>query len=325
MTWTAASGNPIGMRERCERREGADGLPLAVYHFEPEDEPRGLLTIAHGMGEHAQRYRRLGERFTAAGWSVLAHDQRGHGKSLVPGAPLGHMGDEDSWRKAVDDLLGLIKHQAAEHPGLPQLLLGHSMGSFMVQQAIYEEPGCVDGVVLSASNGKPPLLAQAGRALARAERVRLGRRRPSALLNKMSFGKFNDSFEPARTPFDWLSRDEAEVDAYIEDPLCGFDISVQSWVDMLDALGQLARVSNQRRIPRDQPLFIFAGSRDPVGDFGAGVQRLAGSYRSAGLEAVELKLYEGGRHEMLNETNRDEVMDDVLAFAERVAQGRRDT
>ncbi|NCQ61614.1 MAG: alpha/beta hydrolase [Myxococcales bacterium] len=313
------------MKQRSERREGADGLPLEVYHFECEGEPKGLLTIAHGMGEHALRYRALAERFTDAGWCVLAHDQRGHGKSLVPGAPLGHMADEDAWRKAIDDLLGLIKHQAAENPGLPHVLLGHSMGSFMVQQAIYEEPGCVDAAVLSASNGKPPALAHAGRVLARVERVRLGRRRASALLNKMSFGKFNDSFEPARTPFDWLSREEAEVDAYIEDPLCGFDISVQSWVDMLDALGPLSRVSNQRRIPRKQPLFILAGSRDPVGDFGVGVQRLAASYRSAGLEAVELKLYEGGRHEMLHETNRAEVMDDMVAFAQRVAVAKRES
>jgi len=318
LTAGSASGTPILMRERCERREGADGLSLAVYSFEPDADPRGLVTIAHGMGEHALRYRALAERLVDKGYAVQAHDQRGHGKSVVPGAKLGHMADEDSWNKAVKDLLGLLKHQAAAWNGLPQLLLGHSMGSFMAQQALYEEPGCVAGAVLSASNGKPPLLAQAGRALARAERLRLGRRRPSALLNKMSFGKFNDSFEPARTPFDWLSRDEAQVDAYIEDPLCGFDISVQSWVDMLDALGPLASERNQRRIPKDLPLFVFAGSRDPVGDFGVGVQRLTDSYRKAGLRAVELKLYDGGRHEMLHETNRGEVMDDVVDFAERV-------
>lgn len=310
------------MRERSIRREGVEGLSLEVHLFECEDEPKGLFTIAHGMGEHALRYRRLAERLTAAGFSVLAHDQRGHGKSLVPGAKLGHMADEDSWNRAVGDLLGLVKHHAAQHPGLPQILFGHSMGSFMVQQALYQEPGCVDGAILSASNGKPPALAQAGRALARVERLRLGKRRPSALLNKMSFGEFNKRFEPARTPFDWLSRDPAEVDAYIEDPLCGFDISVQSWVDMLDALPRLTRPENLRKIPNTLPLWLFAGSDDPVGDFGEGVRRLYDSYQGAGLTDVTLTLYEGGRHEMLNETNRDEVEADVLRFAERVVEAK---
>jgi alpha-beta hydrolase superfamily lysophospholipase len=176
--------------------------------------------------------------------------------------------------------------------------------------------------VLSASNGKPPAIAAVGKLMARLERMRVGRRNPSPILQSLTFGQYNKAFAPARTEFDWLSRDPAEVDAYIADPLLGFAVSTQTWVDMLDALGRIANPRNVAKVPKDMPLYLFAGDRDPVGDSGKGMKNLRDAYVHAGIEDVRLQLYEDGRHEMLNETNRDEVMADFVAFCGGIHRAR---
>ena len=156
--------------------------------------------------------------------------------------------------------------------------------------------------------------------LARTERVRVGRRRPSPIIQSLTFGGYNKAFAPARTEFDWLSRDTDEVDTYIADTLCGFAVSTQTWLDMLNALGRIANPDNVARVPKDLPLYLFAGDQDPVGDNGKGMRKLHDAYRRAGLLDVRLELYPGGRHEMLNETNRQEVMADLIAWCdEKVA------
>ena len=157
--------------------------------------------------------------------------------------------------------------------------------------------------------------------IARLEQKRLGPKGRSKLLNAMSFDDFNRKFKPNRTAFDWLSRDTASVDAYVDDPLCGFMVTTTTWVVLLDALGDLLSPKNLARVRTDLPIFILSGTDDPVGDMGRGPLRLADSYRAAGLRDVELKLYVGGRHEMLHETNRDEVVVDVVSWIHR-ALGR---
>lgn len=294
-----------------------DGLDVHVHAW-PVDGPRGIVQIAHGMAEHGARYAPLARALNAAGISVFAQDHRGHGKTLRPGGPPGHLADENGWNRAVADLHGINRAIAHRHPEAPIVVLGHSMGSFMVQQLMYQHPGDMVAAVLSGSNGKPPPIAQAGRPVARAERRRLGGRAVSPLLHRLSFEGFNDRFEPARTEFDWLSRDPEQVDAYVADPLCGFAVTTQTWVDLLDGLDALAQPRNLRRIPRDLPVLLFSGSDDPVGDFGDGVDRLLEGYRSVGLVDLTRTLYPGGRHEMLNEVNRAEVQDDLLRFVERV-------
>ncbi|MBM4375370.1 MAG: lysophospholipase [Deltaproteobacteria bacterium] len=294
----------------------ADGLVLRGYRWEPSDAPRGIVQIAHGMAEHALRYAEVAEFLAARGYLVVAHDHRGHGRSMRPGEEPGHMADEDAFAKAVEDLHRVNRLAAREHPGLGVALVGHSMGSFMSQNLAFAHPEDVVAVVLVASNGRPPLLAQAGRGVARLERARLGRRGRSTLLNKLSFEDFNARFRPNRTAFDWISRDEAVVDAYVADPLCGFMVSVQTWVDFLDALPTLTRPDNLARIPKDLPIYAVAGEQDPVGDMGQGVRRLVESYRSAGLRRVTERLYPGGRHEILKETNRADVLTDLAAWLE---------
>ncbi len=284
---------------------------LAGYVWQPQGQPKAALQIAHGMAEHAKRYDRVAQRFTQAGYLVFAHDHRGHGGSIR--TTPGDMGDHDTWNSAVRDL-HLVNRAIAEETNLPIAMLAHSMGSFMAQQLLWQHPDDVVAMALSGSNGKPPAIAAAGRLLTRFERMRLGGHRTSALLQKASFGDFNKGFE-GRTDFDWLSRDPAEVDKYVADPLCGFAISVQSWLDMLDALGTLLTPPNLSRIPKDKPIYAFSGDADPVSK-GGGVTRLVEAYRSAGLERVEVRLYSEARHETLNETNRDEVITDLFDWIE---------
>ena len=294
-----------------------DGVQVFVRLWLPDSAPTAVLQIAHGMGEHGGRYEALAERATAQGFLVCAHDHRGHGRSVVDGEALGHMGDDDAFNRAVADVHQLAGMLRDKYGVLPRALLGHSMGSFMVQQLLWQHPSDADAFVLSATNGPPPPIAAVGKKLARVERMRLGGRGHSKLIDEMTFRAFNRKFAPNRTRFDWLSRDDAQVDAYIADPLCGFECSVQSWIDLLDALDALTHPNQLARIPKHKPIYVFAGTADAVGDMGRGPRRLVDLYRGAWLTDVALRLYDGGRHEMLNEVNRDEVTADLLAWLTR--------
>ncbi|KYF77331.1 hydrolase, partial [Sorangium cellulosum] len=285
-----------------------DGRELFVYRWLPDDGARGIFHIAHGMSEHAGRYARLAHALSAAGWAVYANDHRGHGRTARERGELGFFASQGGFQRVVRDLAALIAREQEEHPGLPVVLFGHSMGSSLVQEYLIERGGSIQGAVLSGSSGKPSPLVDAGRLVARAERRRLGERGKSQLLQSMSFDSFNKLFAPARTPFDWLSRDRAEVDGYMADPRCGFPATVSLWIDLLDALVDIARPERQARIPKDLPVYVFSGSRDPVGGPLRGVTQMIEAYRAAGLRRVTPRIYPGGRHEMLNEINREEVV-----------------
>ncbi|APR74903.1 Lysophospholipase [Minicystis rosea] len=293
-----------------------DGKEIFVYRFQPDEgqKPKAIVHVAHGMAEHGARYARFAEALTAKGYVVYANDHRGHGKTANGDGELGYFADARGFSRAVQDLQQLVVHEKGQHPGLPLFLFGHSMGSFLTQAFLVEFGSSVRGAILSGSNGKPNALAQAGRVVARLERARLGPKGKSRLLTSLSFDDFNKAFKPNRTSFDWLSRDEAEVDKYIADPLCGFMVTTQLWVDLLDGTAEMSDPAGQALIPKDLPIYIFAGSEDPVGGKTRGLQQLVAAYRAAGIKDVSHKFYPGGRHEMLNETNRDEVTRDVIAW-----------
>ncbi|MGA3308811.1 MAG: alpha/beta hydrolase [Xanthobacteraceae bacterium] len=297
-----------------------DGVSLFVYRWLPDAPPKAVVQIAHGLAEHAARYARLAEALTRAGYAVYANDHRGHGRTARTPAQLGLFAERDGWTKCVDDLWLLNRRIAADHPGLPIVLLGHSLGSFMTQDFICEHGEALAAAVLSASNGKPPPIAPIGLLLARLERLRLGPRGHSPLMQALFFGAFNKPFAPARTPFDWLSRDTAEVDKYIADPLCGFESAAQLYIDVLQGLRETAKPSRQARIPKTLPIYIFNGSRDPVSD---NIEQLLDAYRAAGLKQVVHKVYADGRHESLNETNRDVVTRDLIAWLDGVIDRAR--
>jgi len=298
-----------------------DGTRLHVSGW-AVDRPKAIVQVLHGIADHGSRYARLAEALARADYTTYAHDHRGHGKSLLEGSPPGHVADDDGWNLLVEDAHAVNREIAGRHPALPIIVLGHSMGSFVLQQLLYVHPDDMVAATLSGSTGKPPAIAVVAKLLGRIERARLGRSRPSPLIQSLGFGRYNKGFAPTRTEYDWLSRDPDEVDAYMSDPLCGFEAPTQTWLEMLWAMDRNAEPDNVAKVPKDLPLLLFAGDQDPVGENGEGMTRLAEAYRRAGIRDVRLVLYPGGRHEMLNETNREQVMADFIAWCDEVVASR---
>ncbi len=290
-------------REDFSFASSSDGLRVAYYRWRSAAAPAAIVQIAHGLGEHALRYARLAAALNAAGFAVYANDHRGHGRTATGPDALGDFG-EAGWDAVVQDALQLTHLAQAAEGGLPVVLLGHSMGSFVAQQYILDHSALIAGCALSGSAARDP-------AAPRADSGREGR-----------LEDLNASFEPARTPFDWLSRDPAEVDAYIADPLCGFSMSKRSRLSARASWGRVSDPDALRGIRKDLPIYIFAGDEDPVNHHLEYLRPLAERYRSAGLRDVTEKYYAGGRHEMFNEINRDEVTADLLAWLRRVIQVR---
>ena len=292
-----------------------DGQTLLGRRWLPEGSPRAVLQIAHGLAEHSARYARLAAALNAAGYAVYANDHRGHGPKAAP-ADLGHFADEGGWDKVVGDLWTFNRLIAAEQPGLPIVFLGHSLGSFLGRGFLAKHSDALAGAALSGSNGKPPAIATLGRLIAREERLRLGKRGKSALILQLWFGEFNKPFKPARTDFDWLSRDERQVDAFVADPLCGFPFTTQLAIDVLDALPYVTSQKSLATIRKDMAVYVFSGERDPVG---ANIKGLIQDLKAAGFTQLTTRLYPGARHETLNETNRDEVTRDLIAWLAGIA------
>lgn len=290
-----------------------DGTALFTHRWLPDGDVVGVVHVAHGMAEHSARYVPLAEDLTTAGYAVYAHDHRGHGRTGGD-ENHGYFADKDGWATVVGDIRQVTDSARAEHPGVPVFLLGHSMGSFLARAAVIEDARHLAGLVLSGTAGDPGTLGKVGAAVAATEARLRGRRHPSALLDKLTFGAYNNAFKPTRTDFDWLSRDAAQVDAYVADARCGNTFSAGFFADLLGGLGQINDAKRVARVRRDLPVLLVAGDQDPVGDGGKGPQAVAQQYREAGLVDVTCTLYPGARHEVFNETNRDEVVADVVRW-----------
>ena len=280
------------MQETTITVASRDGIALQTYRWAPEGPPKAAVQLQHGLGEHAGRYRRFAEALTAAGYVVYAPDGRGSGRTAA--GAYGKWG-RDGWPGWVDDLHQLNQRIRAEHPQLPIALIGHSMGSFASQQYLLDHSADVAAAVLIGST-EPSGIADA-----------LSADGPTDL------SAFNKPFVH-RTGFEWLSRDEAEVDIYCADPACGF---VPEPFKGMATLRRAADPAEIAKVRKDLPILIVSGDADPLAAGGAALQLVGQRYRDAGVRDVEVKLYAGARHELLNETNRDEVTDDILAFLDR--------
>jgi len=302
------------VREEARTLAGTGGPDIHLYVWHPDEGASNgdAVQIVHGLGEHAARYRRLAGSLTDAGYLVVAHDQRGHGRTAEQGIP-GHFADEAGWDRIIDDLERVRQEAKALRPEGRLILLGHSMGSYVAQSYVLRNPRSIDTLALSGSTFASRAQLRLFRIVAAIEKLRLGPAGRSNLLDKLSFGAFNKEFQPARTEFDWLSRDEAEVDAYVTDPLCGGQSTNQLWRDLTGGLLEISAVRALRQLPASLPVYILGGEKDPVGG-AKGLTRLYDAYRQAGLSGTRLRLYPDGRHEMFNETNRDEVTADLLAW-----------
>ena len=293
--------------------DGGAGSRIRLLTYAPQAEPRGIVQVLHGLGEHADRYVRFAHAANAQGLVVYIHDHRGHGPlSDTPG----YFGAKGSWQYLIDDALVVQRHAQKQHPGLPPVLLGHSMGSYIAQHFAIQHGARLSALLLSASNWPSRAQLVAGNLLAREECLRLGERTHSPLLDKLGFGAFNKRFEPARTQLDWLSRDEDEVDRYISDPLCGGPFTTGLWRELTGGLLKVANDGELIRIPAELPILITGGAEDPGGG-DKGMGKLALHYAQTGHQRLKVNIYPGARHEMLNETNRDEATADWLAWIEQ--------
>lgn len=294
----------------------SDGHVMHGYRWLPSAPPWATVQIAHGMGEHAARYDRFAGRLTDSGFAVYAQDHRGHGRSATP-ETWGDMG-EDGWNRTISDAAELRGQIAREHPGLPHALVGHSMGAMLTQQYLARFGEGLDATVLSGSPGLgAPFQLWLSHTIARFEAWRLGPAGHSELLQNMIFGKSNEPFDgDGATGFEWLSRDAVEVQKYVDDPACGFVLRAGSLAGLMAGAREARRKRTVEKIPAELPVYVFSGSADPVHGEEKGLERLLKAYR-ARLTSVDYRLYPDGRHEMLNETNRDEVSTDLIDWLTR--------
>jgi alpha-beta hydrolase superfamily lysophospholipase len=288
--------------------KGSHEIRLRIW--QPDGEIAGIIQLLHGLGEHVNRYERFAKAANLHGIAVCAHDHRGHGGH---GGIAGYFAAKDGWNLVVEDAHVVHEHIREQFPEMPIVMLGHSMGSYVAQGFAMHYGPKLSGLLLSGSMWPQRAKLLPAMLLARIEALRLDKRGRSALLDKPGFGDFNKRFEPARTELDWLSRDEREVDLYVADPLCGGPYTCGLWIDVLGGLFQLGSDHALNRIPADLPILITGGSDDPVGGEDS-MTRLLMHYAQTGHQRVTMKLYPEGRHEMLNEINRDEVTHDWLEW-----------
>ena len=274
------------------RLTSSDGLCIACARWDSRGPARAVVQIAHGMGEHMGRYADTVDVLVEAGLTVYANDHRGHGRSAH--SQLGELGS-GGFEVLVQDMIRLSEIAREENPDLPLLLLGHDMGSFAAQRYVIDHSHEIAGLILSGSG-----------ALEGFARAALPETAGSNLLNA--------AFEPARTPFDWLCRDQGIVDAFMADPLCFEDLQPDSLASFLGTAPRLYDPAALRKIRGDLPVYLFSGSEDPVGQHLRGLRRLIGRYRDAGLSDIAFDFYPGGRHEMLNEINRRQVQTRLLGW-----------
>lgn len=293
----------------------SDGIhAVHTREWVPEGSPRGMVQLVHGVAEHIGRYDPLARFLCAHGYVVCGEDHLGHG--LTAGGKFGYFGPKNGWNMVAQDIRHLRELEGEKHSNLPYVLLGHSMGSFLSRTYLIRWPGTVNAAVLSGTGQESAAAVASGKALSEALCRLRGSDHVSRLVNDLSLGAYNRAFKPNRTPSDWLSRDEAMVDAALADPLCNFLPTVAMFRDMMGGLQFIADRANLAKMDKDTPIYFLSGDRDPVGSMGEGVRKVEKMFRSAGCRDITVKLYPGGRHEMFHEINRQEVFHDLLAWME---------
>lgn len=278
----------------------------------PDSKPRAVVQIAHGIAEHIDRYRPFMEFLADNGFVVAGNDHLGHGKSIRVPEEQGFFAEKDGWWRVVDDMDKLHDIMSNEYPELPYVLFGHSMGSFLTRTYLIKHPDKYDGVILSGTGHQSPALVLGGNAAASVMAKLNGAMGDGAKLDSLAFGTYLNKIENPRTKFDWLSRDTEQVDKYIADPLCGFVGKIGLFRDMMQGIKFITDKKNIAQMNKEKPVYFMSGDGDPVGDYGKGVVRAYKAFCDAGLHDVFMRLYPGGRHEMLNETNKEQVYQDIL-------------
>lgn len=304
------------MKYKTDTFIAKDGATICYYKWEyiGESRCRGIIQIAHGIGEHAGRYTAIAKRFQDEGFAVYANDHRAHGKTAQIKSMYGHYDGDDYFKDGVNDMHSLSRIMRKEYPNTPFILFGHSMGSLLCRNYTLKYGSQLDALVLSGTANFIKGLGYFGLFATKTVAAIKGRERGNERLRALFFDEFNKKFKPNRTKFDWLSRDEEEVDAFEKDPLRIENFSIGLLEDVISNTRKLNKKEVFIKTPDKLPILIFSGDKDPVGEMGKGVKKVVKNYRKNGNNNLEFLLYEGGRHEMLNELNRKEVEDDIVSW-----------
>lgn len=295
--------------------ESSDGTRIFYYDTPVNADTKGIVVIVHGMAEHGARYRYFADSLFRKKYAAFVLDLRGHGKTGEETGVFGHFADADGWNKVLGDIRQICEMIAAEYPQMPLYIFGHSMGSVLVRCCLSRFGQMFKGaVVCGTTMGVNPAVLTAGAVMAKFEMKYYGPGHPSERLSNLSFGGYNKHFAPNRTESDWLSQNEANVDAYIQDPYCGFVCSSAFYRDMFSGIAYANSGDAIANIPDALPVLLIAGECDPVGGMGREVRKLHQKMIRSGKKRVELTLVPGMRHEILNELNRDETIRKIIAF-----------
>lgn len=294
----------------------APGRTLHAFYCEPDGPVRAVLQLSHGMVEFIDRYKPLAESLAAQGIAVTGNDHLGHGGSIRTKADYGYFAQPDGNRAVLDDLHRMTELTKQRWPGVPCFLLGHSMGSFYARQYLCEWGSELDGAIIMGTGFQPKALVQLAKGVCRVQAALFGWQHRSKLVERLSFAGYNNGLE-GRTTHDWLNRDAAEVDKYLADERCTFTFTVNAYYSMFSGILRLHDPALVAQVPKDLPLLFLAGDADPVGERGKGVERAVQSLRDAGVQNIEVKFYPGARHELLVETNHQEVFADIAGWIEK--------
>ena len=306
--------------DEATRLESPTGATLNLRHVAAAGQPKAIILISHGLAEHSARYAPFALFLASRGYHVYAHDHRGHGHTSAPGAPLGRFAVKDGAELVLRDVIAVRDFAVARHLGLPVILFGHSMGGMIAMATAEAYPQAFDALAVWNAHLNPGLAGQAGMLLLKVERFLKGADVPSLYGPKFTFDTWARSVSAARTPFDWLSHDPKQVQAYIDDPLCGFSASVSMWLDVLRLAATAGRKQALARLPKSLPVHIAGGGQDPATDNGQAMVWLAGRMKSLGMTAVTLTIHADMRHETLNEIGREDAMKAFAAWADGVSK-----
>lgn len=294
---------------------------LHAVRWVPEGKALCIVQIVHGMAEYIERYEELAQFLAQKGILVTGDDHLGHGKSVPEDGTYGYFCEQDPATVVVRDVHRLKKITQEDYPGVPYVILGHSMGSFILRNYLFRYGTGIEGAIICGTGSQPQPLVKVCQAVAAIQGVFLGDAHVAKMIDKLAFGNYNKKIANAKTPFDWLCRDEKIVDAYMKDKWCGFTFTVNGFKTLFRLLDRLNQKDNLAKMPKDLPVYFIAGDMDPVGNYGEGVKKAYEDFCQAGMEKVTIKLYPGGRHELLNEMNKIQVYGEIYTWImERVKE-----
>lgn len=294
--------------------DAPSGARLAHHHQPAATGARGIVLICHGLAEHSRRYHGFAQALAAHGYHVYAHDHRGHGETSAPDAALGLFARQDGIAKVVADVMAMRDRAVGEYPGLPVILFGHSMGGLIALNVVTEHPQAFHALAVWNSNFNPGLAGRFAQGVLYLEQMLKGSDVPSLILPKATFAAWGRAIPGHRTAFDWLSHDPKEVDAYIADPLCGFDASVSMWRDIFRLTFAGADPDRLSRLPQRLPVYLVGGAEDPATNKGREIRWLGQRMLDVGMTDVETTVYENMRHETLNEIGREKAIADFVGW-----------